>query len=74
MITIEKAKTDRVACRECHSRILKNQDKGIIQEKGFNGYEVKKSFCMNCIAKIVIEKITELQELSKKIEEITLNS
>ena len=69
-IIIEQAKTDRVACRECGKRILKNANKGVIQEKGFNGYEVKKSFCMNCIAKIVIEKITELQELSKKIEEL----
>lgn len=70
MITIEKAKTDSVACRECHSRILKNQNKGVIQEKGFNGYEVKKSFCMNCIKKIIQDKIQELTELSKKIEEI----
>ena len=69
-ITIEKAKTDRVACRECGKRILKNINKGIIQEKGFNGYEVKKSFCMPCIEKIVLNKIAELTELSKKIEEL----
>lgn len=70
MICIEVAKSDRIACRECHKRILKNQEKGVIQEKGFNGFEVKKSFCMNCIEKIVKEKITELTELSKKIEEL----
>ena len=70
MITIEKAKTDRIACRGCGKRILKSQDKGVIQERGFNGYEVKKSFCMACVEKIVKDKIKELEELSKKIEEI----
>jgi DNA-directed RNA polymerase subunit RPC12/RpoP len=69
MITIEIAKTDRVSCRTCHKRIIKGTNKGVIQEKGFNGYEVKKSFCMNCIEKIVLEKITELEELLKKIGE-----
>jgi hypothetical protein len=66
-INIEISKSDRVACRKCGKRILKGINKGVIQEKGFNGYEVKKSFCLVCIKEIILEKIKELNELIEAI-------
>jgi hypothetical protein len=67
-ITIETAKTNRVACRSCGRRILKDTQKAIIHEKGFNGYEIKKSYCFSCIKPIILDRIKELEEMLKVIE------
>jgi DNA-directed RNA polymerase subunit RPC12/RpoP len=67
VIILEVAKSDKISCRKCGKRILKGINKGVIQEKGFNGYEVKKSFCLICIKEVILEKIKELNELITKI-------
>jgi len=68
-ITFEIAKTDRVACRSCGRRITKGTRKGIIHERGFNGYEIKKSYCLSCIKTIILERIKEFQKMIETIED-----
>lgn len=68
-ITLEKAKSDRVACRKCGKRIKKDILKGVIAEKGFNGFDVKVSYCKDCIKAIILKKIDEFQAQIKMIDE-----
>lgn len=68
-ITLELSKSDRVACRSCGKRIKKGILKGVIAEKGFSGYDVKVSYCKECIKIIILKKIDEFQAQLKMIEE-----
>jgi hypothetical protein len=67
-MTLEKAKTDRVCCRNCGKKILKDELKGISSDRGFGGYDVKISYCVACIRTIILNRIKELNEMIELID------
>jgi len=62
---IEKAKSGRAKCFNCENTIEEGTLKLVVMEKGFGGYDTKKSLCLTC-GKAHIKG--NINELNKQLE------